>query len=184
MKTRFSPFVAVAFAIALAACTGGGPPASDAGATSPPPSESPSHALPDEGVSTEPTDGGGNGGGGGGVDPNPGQPKLVEPVPGQLDPHPVAIEKIDYRVEGRHVVLNVFWWSGVEPCYVLDSVAYEQDGQTIEVTVLEGHGPEDAMCIEIALQKVTIVDLGELDPGEYTIRASDGPAPAVTVTVG
>jgi hypothetical protein len=40
------------------------------------------------------------------------------------------------------------------------------------------------MCIEIALQKVTVVDLGELDPGEYTIRASEGPAPAVTITVG
>jgi hypothetical protein len=40
------------------------------------------------------------------------------------------------------------------------------------------------MCIEIAMYKATIVDLGELEPGEYTIRASEGEAPPITVTVG
>jgi hypothetical protein len=179
MKTRVSPFVVVALAIALAACSGGGPPASDAGPTSPPPAESPSSAPPEEPASGEP----GNGGGGG-VDPNPnpGDAQVVEPVPGQLDIHPVAIDRFDYRVEGRHVVLNAFWFSGVEPCTILDSVVYEQEGQTIEVSIFEGHGPGDEICIEIAIEKVTVVDLGELDPGEYTIRASDGPA-VVTITV-
>jgi predicted small lipoprotein YifL len=179
MKTRVSPFLVVALVFALAACAGGGPPASDAGGTSPPPAESPSSAPPDEPANGEP----GNGGGGVDPNPNPGNAKLVEPVPGQLDIHPVAIDRFDYRVEGRHVVLNAFWFSGVEPCTVLDSVVYEQDGETIEVTVFEGHGPGDEICIEIAIEKVTVVDLGELDPGEYTIRASEGPA-VVTITVG
>ena len=182
MKTRVSPFVVVALAIALAACSGGGPPASDAGQTTPPPTESPSSAPPDEPSGGEPGNGGGNGGGGVDPNPNPGDPLLVEPVPGQLDIHPVAIDRFDYRVEGRHVVLNAFWFSGIEPCTVLDSVVYEQDGQTIEVTIFEGHGPGDEVCIEIAIEKVTIVDVGELDPGEYTIKASDGPA-TVTITV-
>jgi hypothetical protein len=39
------------------------------------------------------------------------------------------------------------------------------------------------MCIEIAELKATIVDLGELEPGDYSIRAGEGEAPPITVTV-
>jgi hypothetical protein len=180
MKTRFSPILVAALALALAACTAAGPSASTSPEPSVPPTEQPSSAPSEEPVSGEPGNGGG---GGGGVDPNPGQPQLVEPVPGQLDVHPVAIEEMTYRIDGRHVVLNVTWWSGVEPCYILDSVVWEQDGPIINVSVREGHGPQDVMCIEIAVQKVTVVDLGELEPGDYSVVAIDGIAPPLTISV-
>jgi hypothetical protein len=106
-------------------------------------------------------------------------------VPGQLNVHPVAIEELVARVEGRHAVLNAIWVSGVEPCYVLDSVFWKLDPATgtITVSVHEGTGPGDVMCIEIAVQKAVVIDLGELAPGSYIVTASDGPAPDITFTI-
>ncbi len=123
-------------------------------------------------------------GGGGGAGPaGPGQPTLVLPKPGQRNIHPVAIEQLSARVAGRHVVLNARWWSGVEPCNVLDSVAVKRDGRTFTVSVREGTGAGNGVCIEIAMLKATPIDLGELDPGVYTIVAGEGTAPPITVTV-
>jgi hypothetical protein len=39
------------------------------------------------------------------------------------------------------------------------------------------------MCIEIAKLKATIVDLGELAPGQYTISSPGGEAQPVVVTI-
>jgi hypothetical protein len=39
------------------------------------------------------------------------------------------------------------------------------------------------MCAEIAMLKATIVDLGELAPGNWTITAPDSEAPPVAITV-
>ena len=39
------------------------------------------------------------------------------------------------------------------------------------------------MCIEIAVLKATIVDLGDLEPGTYRITAPTGDAPALAVTI-
>ncbi|MCI0345299.1 MAG: hypothetical protein L0221_07625 [Chloroflexi bacterium] len=144
--------------------------------------------------------GGGTGGGGAGgnpgtgvVDPGiiapppnplPGDDgaTIVEPVPGQLDPMPAFVSGLLVNVDGRHVTVRLSWSSGVEPCYVLDSVRTDRDGNTITLTVLEGHGPGDNVCIEIALLKATIVDLGELEPGTYVIQARGDAAP-VTIVV-
>ena len=114
---------------------------------------------------------------------DPGKPTLVLPHPGQLDIHAVSIEDLGARVEGRRVVVSASWWSGVEPCYVLDSVAVKRDGQTIIIVVREGSSARDVACIEIAMHKVTVIDLGELDPGTYTIIAGNGDARPVEVTV-
>jgi hypothetical protein len=199
MRPRASLF-AVTLVVLLAACTGtaapSGAPAenrstvpSDAGASPADPGSLP----PDEPVSGQP--GGGTsdpgdpgnvgGGGGGGVNPDPGQPQQVVPVPGQLDVHPVQIEELVAQVEGRHAVLNAIWTSGVEPCYVLDSVFWKLDPGTkvVEVSVREGRGPGDQMCIEIAVQKATVIDLGELEPGTYTVHAADGMAADITFTI-
>ena len=79
--------------------------------------------------------------------------------------------------------MRVAWWSGVEPCSVLAGVDVARDGDTFTLTVREGSAAApDTMCIEIAQYKATIVDLGELDPGTYTISAFGDAAP-VTVTV-
>ena len=113
----------------------------------------------------------------------PGKPNLVIPRPGQLDVHPVAIEELAARVEGQRVIVNASWWSGVEPCYVLDSTAVKIDGPTITVSVREGAAQRDVACIEIAMHKVTVIDLGELEPGTYTIMADKGTADPIEVTV-
>jgi hypothetical protein len=118
--------------------------------------------------------------------PPPGGPvtgELTIPQPGQLDVHPVAAEHLEAQVIGRAVTVRVTWTSGVEPCYVLDSIAVERAGTTFIVTVLEGHGPGDNVCIEIAKTKQALVDLGELEPGTYTINDGTNTAASIEVTV-
>jgi len=134
---------------------------------------------------------GGSGGGVGGgmpVDPPPvggadDGANLVVPKPGQLDPNPVSVAGLTVSVDGRHLSVRLTWWSGVEPCYVLDSVGVVRDGQTIVLTAIEGHGPERVACIELAQLKATIVDLGELEPGTYVIDAEPGDATPVTIEI-
>jgi hypothetical protein len=76
----------------------------------------------------------------------------------------------------------VTWWSGVEPCNVLDSVKVDRMGRDITIQLIEGSADAHAICIEIAEQKATIVDLGELEPDTYTIFP-DGKGEAKPVTV-
>ena len=72
----------------------------------------------------------------------------------------------------------------MEPCDVLDSVKVERSGTAITIQLIEGSRDANAICIEIAEQKATIVDLGELGPGTYTISAGGkGDATAQTITV-
>ncbi|HEY7735598.1 MAG TPA: hypothetical protein VH813_02265 [Candidatus Limnocylindrales bacterium] len=150
-----------------------GPPASSP--SSPPPSADPS--LPaDTPIVGEPPPGGGQPGGAG-------QPSFVIPRPGAKDPHPVAITQLSAQVTGRQVVLNARWMSGVEPCYVLDSVRVEREGNTFTITVIEGSGDSDAMCIEIAVEKVTAINLGELASGTYIVQPGVGDAASITVVV-
>lgn len=183
------PFLALALAAGLtvgACSSAGAPPASD-----PPPSTQPPAA-------SEP--GAGNGGGTGGdpgtgigidlpirqppIDPGAGQPTLVVPRPGQRDLRPVSPMTLQASVDGRRVLVKVIWYSGVEPCNVLDSVKVERSGTDIAITPFEGTGDANAMCIEIAVLKATIVDLGELEPGTYRIGSPGSDAPPVEITVG
>ena len=117
------------------------------------------------------------------VDPSAGEPTIVVPKAGQMNTHPVAATSLRASVDGRHVLVKVSWWSGVEPCNVLDSVKIERSGTDIAITIIEGSSDLDAMCIEIAQLKATIVDLGELEPGTYTISSPNSEAPPIQVTV-
>ena len=115
-----------------------------------------------------------------------GQPSgdpFVVPKPGQLDVKPIMAEEITATVDGRHVVLTIAWTSGVEPCYVLDSIIVQQGEHAFAITLREGHGPEDVMCIQIAERHQTQVDLGELEPGTYAITDAQGGAPPIKVTI-
>jgi hypothetical protein len=170
--------------LTLGACAGGAAPAS----SSSPPSASPSPTnatdLPGGGGSSgDPGTGIGGPVDPGPVDPGTGQAKLVVPKPGQLNPRPLPAATLEATVDGRRVLVKATWWSGVEPCYVLDSVRVERSGNDIAITLIEGTGDQNAICIEIAMQKATIVDLGELEPGIYTISSPGGDATPVTVTV-
>lgn len=191
-----------ATAVAAAGCTGGGPP-NVSGTPGPSPSAV-ARGIPSAVPSVEPSPsvdaGAGAGGGSDGsvgsgivdpggqpVDPNDpaagGQAQLVRPRPGQKDPRAVAPSKLEASVDGRHVLVKVSWYGGVEPCSVLDSVTVDRSGTDIAITPLEGIGDRDAMCIEIAVLKATIVDLGDLEPGTYRITAPTGDAPALEITV-
>jgi hypothetical protein len=175
--------------VTVAACGSAAGPSS-----SPLPSPSPSEPAVDL-PTIDPGAGGGSSGntGSGIVDPGlpagpndptgGGQAKLVVPKPGQANPHPIAPVKLEASVDGRHVLVKVTWYGGIEPCSVLDSVLIDRSGSTIALTVREGVGDPTAICIEIAELKATIVDLGELEPGTWQVTAPDGAAPALELTI-
>jgi len=117
------------------------------------------------------------------VDPAAGQPTIVIPKAGQKNPHPVGAATLEASVDGRHVLVRVTWYSGVEPCNVLDSVRVERSGANVAITVIEGASRLDVACIEIAQLKATIVDLGELEPGAHTISAPSGDARPIQVAI-
>jgi hypothetical protein len=141
----------------------------------------PTAAPPDQAVSAPP------------VDPAPSDPgvgggdlggiKDVVPKPGQLDVRAVAAETLTAEAQGSTIVVTATWWSGVEPCNVLDSVVVDQEDGGWAITLREGHGPEDVACIAIAEEHRTSFEIPNVEPGTYTIRdAAGGPAVAeVTV---
>ena len=169
--------VALALTVVLAACTSGG----SAGSTEPsagPPSGSPPVATiaPPAGSDDPGADGPGN--------PGPvGGGEFVVPKPGQLDVHPIAADSFAAQVDGRHVILTISYTSGVEPCSVLDTIVVQRGDTSFAITLRQGHGPGDQVCIMIAKVMKTQVDLGELDPGTYTITDTMHGADPIQVAV-
>ena len=106
----------------------------------------------------------------------------MTPTAGLTGIHAVQAADLEATVNGRDVAVRVAWWSGVAPCSALAGITVTRDGSTFLLTVNEGSaaGPDQA-CIDIAMYKAAVVDLGELEPGTYTIRAF-GDAPPVEVT--
>jgi hypothetical protein len=124
------------------------------------------------------------GGGAGGGPIVPGKPGLVVPKPGQVNLLPVSITELVPISLANPVVVEARWWSGIEPCSVLDSVVVERDGNTITISAREGSQPgQPVACIDIAMYKGTRIDLGRLAAGTYTIRAGRGDAKALTITI-
>jgi hypothetical protein len=145
--------------------------ACSAGAAPAPPTPT---LAPDAPV-TSPPDGGG--------DPGPAQPSFVVPQPGQLDVRPVTITALTPIVDGRQVTVQADWVSGIEPCYVLDHVDVSEEGATFTIGLFEGSSEQDVACIEIAVYKSTLIDLGELDPGSYIVQSADGSTAPASFTV-
>ncbi|MDQ4108474.1 MAG: hypothetical protein M3138_06670 [Actinomycetota bacterium] len=102
--------------------------------------------------------------------PGDGDPKITEPYDGaqKVEPTP-GMSGVSPRIFDEVVVgdddrtLTVFFWSGVEPCYVLDHVDVDQGPAAITVTLFEGHDSSagDVACIEIAVRKKVVVQLHE-----------------------
>lgn len=176
LRASLLPLAAV---LILAACTGAAPGAPSASATpaTTPPSASPSTDPTSSIGSDLPTTDPGTAIGG------PGAGRMVIPKPGQLDVREIPAEKLAAVIDGRRVVVTVTFTSGVEPCYVLDSIVVARGDKSFAITLREGHGPGDVMCIEMAETKQAQVDLGELAPGTYTITDATGGAPAIGVVV-
>ncbi|HEX6400179.1 MAG TPA: hypothetical protein VF108_06900 [Actinomycetota bacterium] len=94
------------------------------------------------------------------TDPGDGA-QLVEPTPGMAD---VRARPFDHAVvsdDGRSVTIS--FWSGIEPCAVLDHVDVAYGRDAITITLFEGHDPSagDVACIEIAVLKEVVVSLDE-----------------------
>jgi hypothetical protein len=181
--------LAITAAIGLSACAGAAAPSS---VPSNSPSPSPAPTAPPSG-SVAPGGGDGSAGDPGSgivfpvdpvpVDPNLGDPKLVQAIPGRQNPHPVAPIALQASVDGRHVLVKITWYGGVDPCSVLDSVKIERSGNDISLTPIEGSSDPNAMCIELAVLKATIVDLGDLEPGTWRISSPGSEAPPVVLTI-
>jgi hypothetical protein len=92
------------------------------------------------------------------TDPDQGA-KLVEPTPGMADVRPHIFDHVLLNDDGSSV--TVFFWSGVEPCYVLDHVDVDEGTGAVTITLFEGHDASagDVACIEIALLKKVVVPL-------------------------
>jgi hypothetical protein len=159
-------------ALVLAACSAGG-----ASAPSDAPSASPSVAP----VAPEPSAGSGDGGG----TVAPDGAKIIVPKPGQaIDVQAIPAETLTATLDGRRLTVAATWWSGVEPCSILDSVVVDAEDGGFAITLFEGRGPGDVACIAIAEQHRTFIEFpADLVPGTYTIRDATGGAPSIEVVV-
>jgi hypothetical protein len=161
----------LSLSLLLVACTAAGAPSASPPASTPP--DAPVTAPPSNG-SGGVTDPGGNPGGDG----------LVVPKPGQLDVHDVQADAFEARVDGSTIMLTITWTSGVEPCNVLDQVAVVKGAGSYAITLREGHGPEEVVCIAIAETHKTEVSIPTDGPGTYQITDATGGAAPIEVTVG
>lgn len=128
----------------------------------------------------------GNPVGGGGATPITGQkPSLETPVPGQLRPAAVNVWAMTPNVVGAHLTVLLEWWSGPPPCSVLDSVRVARDGRAITMTPMEGSDAATqgrVACPAIAMLHGTVVDLGIMPAGTYTL-ASHGDLAPIEITI-
>lgn len=134
--------------------------------------------------------GGGDTGIGVGVPPGggiqlPDNPTIVVVHPGLAALREVSPVELRWMIDAaNHVIVRVRWWGGIEPCEVLDSVDVVRDGATFTITARVGSAAAGQVaCIEIARDTATLVDLGALASGTYTVRASAGAARPISVTV-
>jgi hypothetical protein len=86
-------------------------------------------------------------------------PSPTRPKGPTVHPHKVRWQKARPSRDGRRV--TVIWWSGVEPCSVLDRVGVRETAKRVTITLYEGQarGAENTACIEIAVQKSTTIKL-------------------------
>ena len=100
-------------------------------------------------------------GSGDNTDLPPERPQIVEPRPGMVDVRPTGFDDVSVGDDDRTVTLT--FWSGVEPCYVLDHVDVRADADTVTITLFQGSDPNagDVACIEIAVKKQVTITLDE-----------------------
>ena len=157
----------------LAACSAGAAPSTSAPPVDTTP-EVPVTAPPSDpsGGSTEPVVIGG------------GEGELVVPKPGQLEVHDVPADELVARVDGSSIIVTASWTSGVEPCSVLDHVFVDPGEGSFAISLREGQGPGEVMCIAIAQLHKTEITIPNVAPGTYQITDATGGAAPIEVTVG
>ncbi|MGH7541787.1 MAG: hypothetical protein ACRELC_12380 [Gemmatimonadota bacterium] len=85
----------------------------------------------------------------------------VEPTPGMAGVRPHAFDRAVVGDDGT--VVTVFYWSGIEPCSILDHVDVAYGAGAVTITLFEGHDASagDAASIEIALLEEVVIRLDE-----------------------
>lgn len=96
-----------------------------------------------------------------GGSPAPFDPQIVEPRPGMVDVRPTGFDTAKIGDDDR--TLTITFWSGVEPCYVLDHVDVAYGDNAVTVTLFQGSDPDagNVACIEIAVLKQVTVTLDQ-----------------------
>lgn len=194
--------LALLVAFSIAACGGAAAPSATSGA----PTERPT-PTPVPGASDLPGSGGGSQPGSVGFpDPmvccdgglignffpegpngNPlfGDANYVKPGVGLVNPRAINVQLVRAAIgpDGTALV-DMRWWSGVAPCNQLDRVEIVEDGvaKTVRLTIFEGSGQGDVACIDLAELHATLVDIGKLASGTWTISV-EGDAPAIALDV-
>jgi hypothetical protein len=119
-------------------------------------------------------------GGGGGGDSGSGDDTQVYEPPGNkpgggagggkalvVDPQPISGSAQPSHWEEARIIdddtVKLFFWSGVEPCHVLDRVDVDYGAKKVGITIYQGTGlnAADKPCIELAVLKAVEVDLDE-----------------------
>jgi hypothetical protein len=88
-------------------------------------------------------------------------PQIVSPTPGMANVMPTAFDTA--AIGDDDVTLAIRFWSGVEPCAVLDHVLVSYGPDAVAVTLFQGSDPTSGQvaCPAIAVLKQTIVTLDE-----------------------
>lgn len=90
-----------------------------------------------------------------------GHAQTVVPTPGMDNVHPTGWIKAEPSADGTSVTVR--FWSGVEPCYVLDHVDVAFGTDAVTITLYQGSDPTagDVACIDIAMLKQVVVPLDQ-----------------------
>lgn len=110
-------------------------------------------------------------------------PSFVQPTPGLLSIHDVRAAGLSAVANAGHIQATVSWWSGPPPCSALAEVHVERSGNAFTLTIREGAVQLGIACPAMAMAKATVVDLGAVPAGTYTVGATGVHAP-VQVVVG
>jgi hypothetical protein len=88
-------------------------------------------------------------------------PSPVAVVGKTMRTHKVPWESATPSADGKSI--DLVWWSGVAPCNVLDRIDVKEAAGKVTITLYEGHDSRepDAICIEMAIEKTTTVELSE-----------------------
>jgi hypothetical protein len=95
--------------------------------------------------------------------PSGGRFELAEPYDGPIEQvRPVPWERSRARGSDDRTFLLIYW-SGVEPCNVLDRVEVEEEAGKVTATIYEGAAADqqNVACIEIGVQKAVVITLDE-----------------------
>jgi hypothetical protein len=103
-----------------------------------------------------------------GPPPEP-RPQIVAPRPGMSGVTPSAFGSATVRPDDRTV--DVRFWSGIEPCSVLDHVDVAYGSDTVTITLFQGSDPNAGLvaCPEIAVLKQVTVTLDQDLAGRHIV---------------